>query len=171
LSNFDIYLERVQESRNYIYDESQQWENLKREAGQIYVGLNMLLAAAGLIGVAVDQEMQHRNVEQRFKRDALEYVREYKKEGIIKADNTLDKVKIKELDPNRANVILDKLKKVLNRIPEEINVKSDEFQEIVNDTSKKAKEQNERVKKEQKEEAQRRLKENPNRRLYGGNSL
>jgi hypothetical protein len=166
LSNFNIYLERVQESRNYIYDESLQWEQLKRDARQIYVGLNMLLAAVGFGGLIMDLDMQKNDVEQRFKRDALEYVSKYKDEGIIKDDNTLDVEKIKKLGPYRANKVLDNLNIVLNRIPEQVNVDSNNFQEIVKDINKRVEEENERVKKEQNKAAQDLLKENPNRRLY-----
>jgi hypothetical protein len=166
LSNFDIYLERVQESRNYIYDESKGLENVKTAAGQIFLGINILFAAISLIGVAVDQKTQHRSVEQRFKREALEYVTKYKKEGIIKADNTLDEKKIENLDPYKADAALDDLYKVLNRIPEEINVKQDEFQKIVKDTSKRVKDTSEKVKKEQNKAAQDLLEKYPNQRLY-----
>ena len=170
MSNFDIYLERVQESRNYIYDESKGLENVKTAAGQIFLGINILFAAISLIGVAVDQKTQHRSVEQKFKQDALEYVSKYKDEGIIKDDNTLDVEEIKKLGPYRANKVLDDLNSVLNKIPEQVNIDSNNFQEIVKDTSERVKKENERVKKEQNKAAQDLLEKYPNRRLYG-NSL
>lgn len=166
MSNFNIYLERVQESRNYTYDESQLWEKTKREAIQVYLTLNLLLAAAGFVGVAVDQKMQHTKAEEHFQQNAIEILKQYKTEGFIKNDNTLDEQKILKQGPYVAKRIYNDVFTVLNFTPGKINVNRDYLKELSDKTDAEIEKEYQRVREEQRKENKRLSKKYPNRRSY-----
>ena len=166
MSNFNIYLERVQESKNYnyIYDESSpQWEKMKREARQIYIGLNMLFAIASLGGIAVTEKMQKDKTISEFQKSAIESVLEYKERRLINSDGTLNQDEISKLSSYSRLNLVDNLSKIMYYTPDETKMNNEEVDDIL----KKAREEIKKISDENKAKEERKNLGKKNRSFYG----